>query len=301
MRRRANFHNDCMMTLERYLRHERLYTALLVATLLFINNTINATSILMEASRAGADIALSRPFITEYSSAISTLLLMPGIVWFLNRYPLRWGCLRRHVPAHLAASVGFSALHISMFVAMRKLVFQWQGIDYQFSDNLLLSFVYEYRKDAWGYLLILAAIHAYRFILSRLRGEAVPVASREDAPIDPAPERFLVRKLGKEFVVRVDEVEWLEAAGNYVNLHMQGKVYPLRATMATLIDSLSDRGFVRIHRSRGVNLDYVETITPLESGDCEVSLKSGQSVMLSRRYRDDFRSQLNHHMQGAGP
>jgi len=63
--------------------------------------------------------------------------------------------------------------------------------------------------------------------------------------------------------------------------------------MAKLVDSLQERGFVRIHRSRGVNLDYVESITPLESGDCTVSLKSGQSLNLSRRYRDALREQLN--------
>jgi DNA-binding LytR/AlgR family response regulator len=70
--------------------------------------------------------------------------------------------------------------------------------------------------------------------------------------------------------------------------------------MNNLVDSLAERGFVRIHRSRGVNLDYVDTITPLESGDCDVSLKSGRSVTLSRRYREDFRSQLNQHLAGAG-
>ncbi len=288
-----------MSTLERYLKHERLYVALMAAGLLLINNTINATSILMEASRAGADIALSGPFITEYSSALATLLLVPGIIWFTHRYPLRWGSLQRHLIAHLGASVLFSVAHISLFVAMRKMIFELQGLEYQFSDNLLLSFVYEYRKDAWGYVLILVFIHAYRFILSRLRGEAVPVANREDAPIDRAPERFLVRKLGKEFVVRVDDVEWLEAAGNYVNLHLQDRVYPLRATMAGLIDSLGESGFVRIHRSCGVNLDYVDTITPLESGDCTISMKSGQTVTLSRRYREEFRSLLNQHLNGA--
>ena len=74
----------------------------------------------------------------------------------------------------------------------------------------------------------------------------------------------------------------------------------MRASMASLIESLSERGFVRIHRSRGVNLDYVDSLTPLESGDCTVSLKSGRTMNLSRRYRDAFRSQLNQHIEGRG-
>jgi hypothetical protein len=287
-----------MITVERYLRHERLYTALLFAGLLFINNTINATSILMESSKAGRSVPISQPFITEYSSALATLLLIPAVIWLVGRFPLRWGQLKRSLLAHVGFSVAFSVAHISLFVVLRKAMFGLQGIDYQFSENLLLSFVYEYRKDAWLYVLILVCVHSYRFVLSRLRGEAVPVASNEDAPVGRAPERFLVRKLGKEFVVKVDDVEWLEAAGNYVNLHMQDRVYPLRATMTSLIDSLADRGFVRVHRSCGVNLDYVDAITPLESGGCDVNMKSGHSVTLSRRYRDNFRKLLNQHMSG---
>ncbi len=288
-----------MITLERYLKHERLYAGLLFAAALLINNSINATSIIMERQRAGIEMPLSQPFITEYSSALATLLLVPAILWFLARFPLRWGVLQRNLLAHLGFSVAFSVAHIALFVALRKLAFGLQGVDYQFTNNLLLSFVYEYRKDAWLYIAILIFVHSYRFILSRLRGEAVPVASGEDAPAGKAPERFLVRKLGKEFVVRADDVEWLEAAGNYVNLHMGDRVYPLRATMARLIESLGERGFVRIHRSRGVNLDYVDSITPLESGDCTVSLKSGSTITLSRRYREDFRNQLNQHNAGA--
>jgi DNA-binding LytR/AlgR family response regulator len=291
--------NAAMTTLERYLKHERLYLAGLIAAMLFINNSINATSILMEAQRAGTSIPVSRPFINEYTSALSSLLLIPGIIWLTRRFPLGWGSLRRNGLAHFGFSIVFSIAHITLFVALRKLAFGLQGVDYTFSTNLPLSFLYEYRKDAWAYIGFLIAIYCYRFILSRLRGEAVPVGSSEDAPPGKAPERLLVRKLGKEFIVRVDDVEWLEAAGNYVNLHMGERVYPLRATMNSLIDSLSDRGFVRIHRSRGVNLDYVESLTPLESGDCTISLKSGRTVSLSRRYRDAFRTRLNQHTETA--
>ena len=285
-----------MMTLERYLKHERLYAAALLASLVFVNSTILATSILMEADREGKSVPISRAFITEYSSALAILLLVPLILLFNRRFPLGWGKLRRNGLAHLLFSVVFSVAHIGLFVVFRNLLFGLQSQAYVYSDNLLHSFIYEYRKDAWTYLMILIVTYSYAFILSRLRGEAVPVGQGEDEAQDSKiPERLLVRKLGKEFVVRVDDVEWLEAAGNYVNLHMGERVYPLRATMASLIDSLSDRGFVRIHRSRGVNLDYVESLTPLESGDCTVSLKSGQTVNLSRRYREAFRTRFSHH------
>lgn len=286
-------HNAYMSPLDRYLKHERIYATLLVLCLLLINNTINATTILMEAHRSGVDIPLSHPFITEYTSALAGLVLFPAILWLVSRFPFRWGEMWRSFLFHVVFSILFSLAHIALFVLLRKAVFSLQGLDYLFTDNWRESFVYEYRKDAWGYVMIVVGIHCYRFILSRLRGEAVPVAGSEDAAAAPTHERFLVRKLGKEFVVKTDHVEWLEAAGNYVNLHVGERTYPLRATMAKLMDSLEPKGFVRIHRSYGINLDFVESISPLESGDCTVTLKNGKHLSLSRRYRDALRAQLS--------
>ncbi len=280
------------MTLNHYLKYEPFYVALLVTTLMLINNSINATSILMEAKRSGTTLVWWHPFVTEYSSALSFVLLFPVILWLLKRFPLQWKMPGRRLAAHFFFSIGFSVSHIVLFVMLRNLVFSLQGVDYVYSEDFLESFVYEYRKDAWVYCLTIAGCYSYRFILSRLRGEAVPVADGEEAAGEQVPERFLVRKLGKEFVVNADDVEWLEAAGNYVNLHVGEKVYPLRSTMSRLLDALTERGFARIHRSRGINLNYVESITPLESGDCTVALKSGKQLSMSRRYRDNFRQQF---------
>jgi hypothetical protein len=284
-----------MITLERYLKHERLYMTAGLATLLFINGTVIATSIIMEAQRSGRSVPIATPFITEYTSHLAVLLLVPLLIRAVDWFPLRYGTLRRSIAAHIVITVLFCLAHIGLFVALRKLAFGALGEVYIYSDDPLLSFVYEYRKDAWSYVLWIAGIHSYRFTLSRLRGEAVPVGESEEPAPNAAPERFLVRKLGREFVVRVDDVEWLEAAGNYVNLHVGERTYPLRATMNSVINELSGRGFVRIHRSNGVNLDFVESLTPLESGDATVTLRSGQTLALSRRYRDSFRQQFQQH------
>ncbi len=283
-----------MLTLERYLKHEHVYVALMLFTYLFTNNTINATSIIMEARRSGGLERWTDPFVTEYTSAVAFFLLFPTVLWMVRRFPLEWGRLRRNTLCHVGFSLLFCVAHVALFVALRRLIFAWQGLDYRFTDDWLISFVYEYRKDAWAYLFMVVCIYTYQFVLSRLRGEAVALDNAEDSRPDEAPERFLVRKLGKEFVVRADEVEWLEAAGNYVNLHVGDRTYPLRSTMVGLIDALDGRGFVRIHRSRGVNMDFVESITPLDSGDCTVTLKGGKTLNLSRRYRDALRQQLHH-------
>ena len=102
----------------------------------------------------------------------------------------------------------------------------------------------------------------------------------------------MVKKLGKEFIIKIDDVEWLESAGNYVNLHIKGRIYPIRATLTSLIDRISNKGFSRIHRSHSINLDCVDSITPLSSGDSEIKLTNGKVLNLSRRYKESFKERL---------
>ena len=103
------------------------------------------------------------------------------------------------------------------------------------------------------------------------------------------PERFLVRKLGKEFLVAAADVEWLQASGNYVNLHVRGRDYPLRTTMAAIEAQLDPARFVRVHRSYIVNLDCVEQIEPLDTGDARITMRDGAAIPCSRPYRDALR------------
>ena len=117
--------------------------------------------------------------------------------------------------------------------------------------------------------------------MSRLQGEANPVAQSEDENISQSFDRLLVKKLGKEFIIKIEDVEWLESAGNYVNLYSKGRIYPTRATLSNLINQITDKGFCRIHRSHAINLDCLESITPLSSGDSEVNLTNGK-ISLSR-------------------
>jgi DNA-binding LytR/AlgR family response regulator len=129
----------------------------------------------------------------------------------------------------------------------------------------------------------------YRLLLLRLQGEARLLDAPDDAtaPVEPVerPDRFLVRKLGKEFLLAAADIEYLQASGNYVNLHVRGRAYPLRATMAGIEPRLDPGRFVRVHRSYMVNLDCLAEIEPLESGDARLVLRDGTRLPCSRRYR----------------
>src|SRR3546814_4494547 len=103
---------------------------------------------------------------------------------------------------------------------------------------------------------------------------------------DVCSSDLLVRKLGREFLVAASDIEWLQAAGNYVNLRVRGRDYPLRSTIAGIAAQLDPDRFVRIHRSYIVNLDTVASIEPLDSGDARVHLQDGTALPCSRRHRD---------------
>jgi len=100
--------------------------------------------------------------------------------------------------------------------------------------------------------------------------------------------RFLVRTGQKLVLVNAADVEWIEAADNYVRLHVAGRRHVLRETMTHLEARLDPAQFVRIHRSAIVNLSQVAELTVQPSGDCTVRLRSGALLTLSRRYREGF-------------
>jgi two-component system, LytTR family, response regulator len=103
---------------------------------------------------------------------------------------------------------------------------------------------------------------------------------------EPYLDRLLVRAGQKSLLIRTADVDWVEAAQNYVNLHAGGTAYMVRGTLQELEARLDPRRFVRIHRSRIVNLDRVKELHPWSHGDVQIVLTDGTRLMLSRRYRD---------------
>lgn len=253
--------------------------------------TLNSLTVSLDISRIGLGFARWEPVVWEWSSNLVLLALVPAVVAFERRFPLQWDSWRANLRWHVLASVVFSVVHVLAMVGLRKLAYASQGAEYGFG-NWPLELFYEYLKDARSYGSILILVALYRLLLLRLQGEASLLDAPDDGPPVESverPERFLVRKLGKEYLLPAAEVEWLQAWGNYVNLRVRAHDYPLRATMASIEARLDPARFVRVHRSYIVNLDYVQEIEPLDSGDARARMRDGGQVPVSRRYRDSLR------------
>lgn len=109
---------------------------------------------------------------------------------------------------------------------------------------------------------------------------------------DPAPRRITIRASGRLFFVGEEEIDWIEAADNYVSLHTGKETHLMRETMNALERRLDSRRFLRIHRSAMVNADRIQEVRPWFHGEYIVVLKTGRELTLSRSYRDRILAQL---------
>jgi len=98
--------------------------------------------------------------------------------------------------------------------------------------------------------------------------------------------RLIVKTGGKVLFLRSLDVDWVEAAGNYVRLHVGGASYLYRESMKNMESRLDDDQFVRIHRSAIVNLDRIRELQPWFHGEYVVILQDGTKLMASRVFSD---------------
>jgi two-component system LytT family response regulator len=100
------------------------------------------------------------------------------------------------------------------------------------------------------------------------------------------PSRVAVRTAGRFVIVDWRDVDWIEAADNYVRLHVGGKEFLLRETLAAIEKQLDPERFARIHRSAIVQLDRIAELHPASHGDVDLVLRGGARLVVSRTWRD---------------
>jgi two-component system LytT family response regulator len=106
---------------------------------------------------------------------------------------------------------------------------------------------------------------------------------------DSMKRKLLVRDSGVVKVIPFDDIDWVDAAGDYMCVHAVGETHVIRSTLRDLMTKLDDNLFVRIHRSTIVNVERVVSVTPLQKGGSLLHLTQGESLKVSRNYRDSIR------------
>lgn len=131
---------------------------------------------------------------------------------------------------------------------------------------------------------------ALKRALEKIRAQAPPpdyrAAVREARGPGAPSARLLVKTEGRMLVIKTEDIDWIEAADNYVNLHAGPESHMMRETMTALEKRLPAEKFMRISRSAIVNIDRIKELQPMFHGEYVVILKTGARLTLSRTHRD---------------
>jgi DNA-binding LytR/AlgR family response regulator len=248
---------------------------------------MNALSTARDLERRGAAFRPWEPFAWEITSAIATLVLVPGLAWFVERRP--WSRRPRAATAALyaAAALAFSVLHVGGMVGLRKVIYAIALGPYRFGP-LPAELLYELRKDVVSFVLIVTILNLLREVERRLAAPVLEVIAAEGKASAPAaPGRIPIRDGAREVEIETAAIAAVRAAGNYVEVFRVGRPpLMLRATLGDVEERLAVAGLVRVHRSWLVAPAQVESLRPSRSGDFRAGLRDGSEVPVSRRYRD---------------
>jgi hypothetical protein len=236
----------------------------------------NVESTMSDFADAGIRETRAHVWIWQATSVLAWFTTAPAIWWLIAHVrPPRfsWPAVAALI---ILASVPLSLWHIGVMVGLRKLSYALAGSHYLFFDKVSNPLLYEYRKDLASYFQFAGFAAIAHWLFARA---AIPASPPE------APRILKVADGAVTHQVPVDEIDHVNAAGNYVELAWAGRTLLHRATLAAVAAELGP-AFVQIHRSRLVRRAAVRRVETDRSGDFTVTLADGTSLRGSRRYRD---------------
>lgn len=230
----------------------------------------------IRAMDAGHALAWDREAVRILGAASLGATSAPWLLALVRRFPIEGGSLWRHLVIHGATT----AAAAFVLIALSCLLAAW----FQVGDSRLLP-----QLLANGPLLVFT-IAGFVGIGHALRGPRPP---ERQAPSVQFPARVPVKSRGRQTWVDLDAVDWIEAQGNYVALHVGANAHLVRDTLTRFEKKLDPARFIRIHRGVIVAFDRIAAVAPLANGDATVTLSEGRELRLSRSYRAKVRARLD--------
>jgi hypothetical protein len=264
---------------------------LAVGAVVLVSGTIENLSTVYDMQRGGRVFPLWQPIVWSVTSLVTVLALLPLVVRTARWIRTLWPQPMTAASAALAGMVLYSALHIVGMVLLRDVAYAAYGETYTFPWTLGQVF-YELRKDAIGYVLLVACVFLNEWpVKERSSGAVEPVPGAQLEAMEPPSGDLWLRDGAASRKVSAADIAWVGSAGNYVEYALAGgKRHLIRGTLSAEETRLEPLGIVRIHRTRLVNVKRAVSVTPRASGDVDVRLDTGEVVICSRRYRDRLRS-----------
>lgn len=111
--------------------------------------------------------------------------------------------------------------------------------------------------------------------------------------ISTATRKLAIKDHDSTILVAIEDIDWIDAAGDYMCIHVGGQTHILRSTLKSLMSRLDTECFKRIHRSTVVNLSRIVKATPLQKGEFMLDLDCGEKLKVSRNYRQEIKQYLD--------
>lgn len=260
---------------------------LMAGAFLVVVGFVNASTLVTDAARSGQPFNPLQPWVLEYTSILVMAALVPLVALYERHFPLEAETWKSALVAHVAGSVIFCALHVAGMIVLRQIAFRlFFGQSYAFFDDPVSDLVYEYRKDALTYGVVVMVLTLLRGLEEHRREAAVARLDARDTG------RLTLKSGGRTILLDAKSVEWAQAAANYVEIRAGGRTHLARISLSALEEQMTAAGIdaVRIHRSFLVNRARVVEIAPSRDGDFRVRTADGSELRGSRRYRGNLGS-----------
>ena len=230
---------------------------------------------LIHAARTGLDLTAIAEVIRIACASLAGAAITPGVLALSRTFPVR-GAKGSRNGLILAGSILAVAL---VLILAGAIVSGWLppsairgGVAEQVGRNILL----------------LAAALTVLAAWPQLRARR----AEQDSRRPPAPAAIPVKRRGETLLVPQGEIDWIEAQGNYLALHVGGRTHMIRGVLGRMEVELDAGRFARIHRRSIVNLERIRRISPAASGDATIELEGGAELRVSRNYAKALRDRL---------
>lgn len=120
------------------------------------------------------------------------------------------------------------------------------------------------------------------------RGAGIGASKPSEGSVTES-RKLAIKDHDSTVLVCIDDIDWVDAAGDYMCIHVRGETHIMRSTLKHLMSRLDPEKFKRIHRSTVVNLDRIVKAAPLQKGEYMLDLSCGEKLKVSRNYRQEIK------------
>ncbi len=227
-------------------------------------------------------------------------ILSPVIYFLAVKFPLSKTKWLKSIVINIFSSLIIAFVHIFL-ENITNAIFEGAALfDERFNKNLINIALFSIHKDILVYWLLLLASHAYLYFINYKSERSNNEGLRKDInQLEAKVEEFelngkgrlkkiAIKNKGRTIYLKIENIDWIEAADYYIEINVSGKKYLLRESLNNIEKQLDKNKFYRIHRSHIINVEKIKELEHLNKGDYLVTLYEGTQLKMSRSRKKEL-------------